>query len=360
MNRLFYFFFLMILFASCVATELDGIEPGPNVDMVDVSFEVLSGESKARLYYEQNATQFFPKWNTGDLVTVVTQNRRAGAPFMMTNNGEETFLGGKIQYWNDTTTLYAIYPHRDDYYEFDGRSFLYKAEGQVVNVEGSNDNSYESNSNALDNVILMASTAGVGFDDGGVLSTGSMSFKQAMSFLRFTLVAPGELHKLKRVTLRDTENTFVTEAKIRMDKDGEIHYDYLKYSDKLTATIKSQDESNRATVNFALLPTTTKNPVLEIEAIDENGVEYIFTRSLLSNLVFTLTALSPFFLTSSIISVTIEVIFLSVSVFLSSSFLKKSISSTPFAYIFFIIRHLKYFLQFVLQGFQFHFVLVLS
>ncbi len=288
MNRLFYFFLLMIVFASCTERELDGIEPAPEVDMVDVSFEISSGEPKGRMWYEQNENKKFdPKWNTGDLVSIVTMNRVAGAPFTVESDGERAKIDGRIQYWSGETTMYAVYPHRDDYYGFDGRSFIYKADGQVINVENANETSHESNSNAMSNAIMMSKSDGTGFNESRQLNVGHMHFKQVMSFLRFTLAANGELHELKRVTLKDTDNTFVTEAKIRMDESGEIHYDNLKYSNQLTATVEAQDETNRAIVNFALLPTTLKNAIIEIEAVDENGVEYIFTKNLPSNLAFT-------------------------------------------------------------------------
>ncbi len=288
MNRLFYFFLLLVVLVSCTENELDGIQPAPGAEMVGVSLEVLSGESKTRIYYDQNKNnQFVPKWNTGDKVAIVTKNRQAGAPFVMNNNGGKTSLEGQIQYWNDTTTMYAVYPYRDDYYGFDGSSFLYKADGQVINVENSDEDSHESNTNALTNAILISKSAAVGFDQSGDLNVGHIYFKQVMSFLRFTLVSPNKLHKLNRVTLKDVENTFVTEAKIKMDESGEIRYDNLKYSNQLTATITSQDESNKAIVNFALLPTTIKNAILEIEAVDENGNEYIFTKELPANLAFT-------------------------------------------------------------------------
>ncbi len=287
MNRLFYFFFLLIVLASCTEKEIDSIEPVTKAEFVSVAFDVKSGEQNSRIYYDQNQyKQFEPTWNTGDQVAIVTKNRIAGAPFTIQNDGARTSLGGQIQYWNDTTTMYAIYPHRNDYYGFDGYNFTYKAEGQVINVENSTETSHESNTNALGNAILMSVAGGAGFDEGNDLNIDYMHFKQVMSFLRFNIAAHGELHELKRVTLKDTEDTFVTEAKIRMDEQGEIRYEYLEYSNQLTATIEGQDDTNRAVVNFAMLPTTLKNPIMEIEAIDENGVEYIFTKKLPSNLAF--------------------------------------------------------------------------
>ncbi len=287
MNRLFYFFVLVIMFVSCAENEMGGYQPQIQPETVDVSFEVGSGEPKSRIWYDQNENnQFEVNWNTGDLVTIVTQSQKAGAPFTIASNGATTSLDGQIQYWNDTTTMYAIYPHRDDYYDFDGRSFLYKAEGQVINVKNVDEDSHETDCNALSNAILMSTASGLAFNESRQLNLDYMHFKQAMSFLRFTLKASDKLHTLKRITLKDTDNTFVTEAKIGMDENGEIRYQNLKYSNQLTATFEAQDESDKAIVNFAVLPTTTKNATLEIEAVDENGVEYIFTKKLPANLEF--------------------------------------------------------------------------
>ena len=289
MNRFFYFFLLVMIFASCSEAEFGGNGPEQPQELVEVSLEVGVGDQKARAWYNQNEDKLFDNnWNTGDLVLFIPQVGRAGDvynPFVVTSGGKRATIQGKVRAWSEAQTLYSIYPFRANGYEYNGENFVHDVSTQVVNVKLPDDSSHKNTDNSMKNSLLIARADDVVIN-GLTQNVDYLFFKQAMSFLRFTLGRTAKEHKLERVTIKDVENTLVTKSKVWINEKGEVVYEYLNYSNEVTATVEAQDIEGQSVVNFAVFPTTLKNAVLEIETVDKDGAKYVFTKKLPANLTF--------------------------------------------------------------------------
>ncbi len=287
MNRFFYIFFLCFILASCDNSEMGIKDPELEPKLVDVSFEA-NIDKNTKMWYGPDATnsKFYPKWNIGDQVTIVVDlDVDIIDTLTVTSITEKTIMEGSIPELTTPANLHAIYPYKKDAYSHNGGKFAINASSQVINTKTANDNSHLPTDNAMSNSILIATASDVinTVDDG--ISVKNLYFRQAMSFLRFTLKATEEMHTIKRIALKDTESNFITEAEIWLDADT-VKYNYPKYSTEVSATIEGQDLNDATIINFALLPTTLRTPVLEIQTTDKNNNNYIFTKQLAKDLNF--------------------------------------------------------------------------
>ncbi len=288
MGRIFSLVSLsVLLFSSCMKDEMDIIQPQVDSELVDISFQVATDKNN-RMWYgpDESNKNFYPTWNTGDKVTVVADlSQDIIAPFKMQNDGYNTSLGGQINTWNKEANLYAIYPYREDSYSHDGGKFTVDMSQQTINAQMPDASSHLTTGNSMKNSVLLAMAPGVINTINEDITAENLYFRQAMSFLRFTIKENEEKYEVKRVTLKDDEANFVTKAQIWLEGDG-IGYNNLKYSNEVSALIEAQDASGKSIINFAVFPTTLKNPILEIQAIDKDNNSYIFTRKLPANLAF--------------------------------------------------------------------------
>ncbi len=275
MSRFCYSFIFALLFASCNKEEMTIEVPETGSDLVHVTFNVATDKSKISYDGPNGANSlFYPTWHTGDPVTVLADLATdIKAPFSITNDGSTTTLSGDISTWNEETDVYAIYPHRDDTYNFKNGKFTVNMSAQTINgVQPS-----AGAASSMPNAVLLAKLENVTNTKDNNLSSDDMFFRQAMSFLRFTLVHEG--HKLRRITLKSSTG-FYEQAKISLTDDG-IAYDYTGvekaeevYSDNITS-----DPSGTSLINFALFPTELDDLTIEIQTISNNE-SYIYTKTI--------------------------------------------------------------------------------
>ncbi len=255
--------------------------------LVDVSFRADVDGNK-RIYYnpDENNKKFYPTWNTGDLVSVVTDlDKDLIAPFTVTSDGTSASIHGQINRWRGKTNIYAIYPHKECAYDHNGGIFTVNISSQSIDGKVPNKDSYNKTDNAMKNAILLAKAKNVTIDTEGNIDVDNLHFRQAMSFLRFTLVHKG--HELRRITLRSKNSDFYKQAKISYVDNG-VKYIYDEnsktnevYSDNIIA-----DPSEKSIINFALFPTTVDGFELEIQTFGTDEKAHVFTKEINGNLTF--------------------------------------------------------------------------
>ncbi len=287
MNKTLYIFSLLLfLCASCNKAEMALDAPEFIPELVNVSFRAdLDGKTKISYHPDANNKKFYPIWNTGDLVSVVTDlDKDLISPFTVKSDGSNASIHGKINRWRGKTNVYAIYPHKECAYDHEGGVFTVNISSQTIDGKVPNKDSHNTTDNAMKNAFLLAKAKDVTIEEDGNTDIDNLHFRQAMSFLRFTLVHEG--HELRRITLRSEKSDFYEQAKISYDDNG-IDYDYDKspttnelYSDNITA-----DPSGTSIINFALFPTTLNGFELEIQTICDNKT-YIFTKTVANTVDF--------------------------------------------------------------------------
>ncbi len=288
MNRLIYAFFLLALLGACTNREMGIVDPENQHEIASVSFNV-NLDKTTRMWYGQDGTnknKFIPTWNTGDQITLVA-NSDADiiAPFEITSVAERVIMEGKIHTWSNSANLYAIYPHREDAYSHAGGKFKHDVSTQVINTMIPNDDSHLTTCNSMQNSILLAMATDVTHDKDNGISVDNFYFRQAMSFLRFTLAESDLEHEIRSISLKDDSVTFVTKAKI-WQEGNEIKYKNLAYAKEVSATVEGQDLKGKSIINFAVFPTKLDNPILEIQTIGKDNKSYVFTKKLPSGLTF--------------------------------------------------------------------------
>ncbi len=257
-------------------------------EIVKVSLQINSGEQDTKIWYEQNGNQFIPIWSKGDQITVLTEDFNSKTdhviPFEAQSTSTNPLIDGEIAAWEGEKTIYAIHPHRDDYYSFVDGKFIYRADQQVVDVDAAQD----SKSQSVNNALFLAISENASFEEGEdgekELNLNDLSFKQAMSFLRFEI---GGLESigctLDNVRISTDKKELITKAEIsieKSDKGDVVVCNTIKASSKLTAIIKRHNSGDNAIINIALIPTTLTNPVLTIKGTTEDGKECKFVKQL--------------------------------------------------------------------------------
>ncbi len=276
----------LLMFASCSEEEMGSNVPEPKPEIVKVSFQAGSGDQKTKIWYEQDDTKFKANWLVGDKVSILNsgfEKEDAQAPFEAKSEGEAPKIDGELTTWTDKRTLYAVHPHKDDYYGFDGKSFLYSAAEQKIDVNPDK----TKNSQAVNNSILLAVAENAGFKVGANgkngLDVDRLWFKQAMSFLKFELGEVPEGYTIKTVTITDKELTLVERANISIshtEAGDVIDYTNKKYTNSITASIVGHKAEKNVEILFALIPTELKNAQLVVMAVDGGGNEHKYTKQL--------------------------------------------------------------------------------
>ncbi len=284
MNRFFYAFLFALLFASCDKEDITIKEPELGSELVDVTFNVV--KDKTRIWYGDpvgNDYKFYPTWNSGDSVAVIDGSNRVNK-FTATNDNGKTTLSGKVKTWEEGKTIYTIYPHRSDAYSFNNGVFTVNMSSQTINTAMPTTDSHKSNTNSMNNSVLLANLYNVGFTN-NKLTIDDIYYRQAMSFLRFKLKRTDNEHKITKVTLKDPGKELITQAKVKLDGE-EIKYDKKIKANEVYGIVEKQDVTGEAIINFALFPTTLTSPTLEITTTDKYGNYYKFTKDLPANLKF--------------------------------------------------------------------------
>ncbi len=286
LNRLCLLSLGLSVFASCSEEEMGGNAPESKPEIVKVSFQTGSGDQKTKIWYGQEGSQFKANWLVGDKVSIVNSGFKqsdALDPFEAQSDGEAPRIEGELASWTGERTLYAVHPHKDDYYGFNGSVFTYKSEDQVIDV-----NSDQGvNSQSVNNELLLAVADKATFEDGEggkkVLAVNDLFFKQAMSFLRFEIGGLPSGCTLQSVRITEIGCNLINKSEISIVPDGDkgdIKYNNIKQSGKLIAEIVNHKPGDNAIINLALVPTKLIDPVLTIRAKDEAGKEYKYTKQL--------------------------------------------------------------------------------
>ena len=284
---------------SC-GDEMGSNSPETWPDFVKVSFDVGAKDNSSKIWYEENlnystGTKFDPTWNVGDEFFLVSKGSECAdglKPFVLTNSGERNTIEGELKPWEDPATLFAIYPFHEDYYSFDGTTFLYEAQDQLVNIQATQADSYKSTSNSMSNAVLLAVAKNAGFntdsDGSQTLNVDYLFFKQAMSFLRFQIDNNDfKGHTLKKIWITDKDETIISKAKISINEDGEIQYDELEKTDRLRANFDNQVLEENSVINVALIQTTLSAAKVTITTEDPDGNYNSYTKDLPEHLKFT-------------------------------------------------------------------------
>ena len=283
-----FYAFILLMFVSCSGEEVGGIESEFGSELVRVSLEI-GAANDSKVWYDTNAvdtTKFDASWNTGDSLTVIAgHDKHIIAPFTVTSDGVRSIIEGELNDWTDGKELHALYPYKEGAYSYNSGHFTHDVSMQVINAEVSGGYSYMSTSNSMKNALLLAKELDVTNKKDEGLSVDRLTFRQVMSFLRFTLKATAQKHKIISVKLKDEKESLFTKSEIWIEGDG-VSYKKNKPVKEVTAGVESQDIEGKCIINFALFRTTLEKPVLEIETIDKDGFSYIFTKKLPEPLVF--------------------------------------------------------------------------
>ncbi len=279
MNRIFFLITISLLFISCSKEEIGIPVPEFIPKLINVSFHAdLNDEPWLSYHPDEKNEKFYPKWNTGDLVTVVADlDKDIIAPFTVESHGTSASMRGDITTWGDKADLNAIYPHREDAYGHKEGKFTVNISSQYINAKVPSESSHSTTDNAMNNAILLAKAPDVTIDEYTGIVIDKLFFRQAMSFIRFTLKKSD--HTIVKITLKDKEAKLVTEAQIS-STDTDIIYENKKYANEVYGVVEGQDLEKETTINFALFPTTLTDPTLVIETKDKNSNSYTFTRLL--------------------------------------------------------------------------------
>ncbi len=293
MSKIYCFLMLLLMCLSC-SEEL--VVDVPDLDeegeIVTVSFGVRSEQRNTRMWYDQNGQgKFDVKWNKDDSIAIIGYRKgyvTRKARFDADREGAVSVISGDIVTWYEDRDLLAIYPYRDDLYSHRDGVFTHSAENQLINLRVSSPTSGENTQNSMSNSILLSKAKGARFDNliSQELNVDHLHFKQAMSFLRFTVTDSVCDYKLNKMWLWDTTNSFVTQSKLWLDDNAVMNYEETKSSSIVTATFEKQDIEGQAIINFALFPTTLSNAILCIQAEDGDGKKHFFFKKLPSSLEF--------------------------------------------------------------------------
>ncbi len=285
MRRFYYILLLLLMFVSCSKEDFSENLTEYESEPIEVSFQVGSNSNNSKVWYDKNEEQpantlFDAKWNIGDSVTIIVNNKNHSqqSAFYVTEAGNRNIISGIIQKWGNPCNLYSIYPHRDDIYSREGNKFKYNISTQVINAKISDEHSHESTANSMKNSILLAEAKEVTWKN-NLPNIERLYYRQVMSFLRFTLKETTKKHEIVRITLKDVDKSFVTEAQFWL-KGDQVEYNKLSTSNQVSAIIEAQDKTGKAMVNFALFPTELTNATIEIETIDKSNNTYIFHKPL--------------------------------------------------------------------------------
>ncbi len=284
MDRFFYAFLFALLFASCDKEDITIKDPELGSELVDVTFNVFTDKTKIMYDGPTEDNKFYPMWNTGDCITVVHTANNNIADFVIDSKGSSATMSGEIKEWDGSASVYAIYPYRSDAYSHNKNGhFIVNMASQTINASTKKD--HTSTTSSMKNSVLVAKLDNVSFSGGTLSNTNDMFFRQAMSFLRFTLKGTDEEHKITKITLKDSETSIITEATID-PSDDEIDPKTIARSSEVYGIIEEQNVKGEAIINFALFPTTLTSPTLEITTTDKDGNYYKFTKTLPAGLKF--------------------------------------------------------------------------
>ncbi len=305
MNKFCFFSLGLLMFTSC-SEELGNNAPEPEEELVQVSFQAYSGEVENKSWYDHDKDndKFYHTWKEGDEVNVIVIDPEAldltdirKKAFEAKSSGRSTQLKGYLKAWDEKRTLYAVHPHRTDFYDFqscaENEGFLIEANKQVVDLASKDAEVSKSRCNSL----LIAVEENVSFkkdaDNKVDIDLDDLYFRQAMSYFKIDLTGlEGYTLNSVRIKKKGGRNTLLKNARISINEEDEkgqepfiytpekTGQDIAAYDNALLAEVENHIQGTDATIYFALFPATLEDTYLVVRVADCNEKTYDFRMDL--------------------------------------------------------------------------------